>query len=344
MSSEIDTDTFSIEKVEKLFEQATVVKNNPVREVRKIQDLFIKFDNRASHGFSREFSAAKKLKQAGLPVVEHLFSGKSAKGNYLVTRAFADSIAVDEYLRSHVPDMSFFETITDLACSLLNAGFLHTDFHLGNLLYNPTENSFALVDVRKVRSIPVWLINTLPENSRLHVLKEFRGVLRKSQLIKLFIRAGINNPGEFYENMLSDDNKMIRNEWPRRRKQILSGYPKFTCKQDKYLINSLASEDEIANAVEISGGKAVFLAGFFLDLIQIPHRKVVKYDTHSDIAYAVPLPDQMPGGEAAIEMLTRLSSYDLMSAPADWRNNGKGLPMLATLSNVASESFISGGK
>ncbi len=343
MNSAAKKQFLDIKQVENLYDSAVPVKNNPVREVRRNQEFFIKFDHRPNHGFSREFSAAEKLKKAGLPVVEHVFCGKSERGNFLVTRSFADSVSVEEYLRSNVPEMSFFETIADLACNILKSGFLHSDFHLGNLLYSESKQTFALVDVRKVRSMPQWIINSLPESSRFHVLTEFRGVLRKTQLLSLFNRVGIADPREFYEEMFTSDNLAIRDEWPRRRKQILSGYPKFTRCVDKILFNSNASDADIASAVEISGGKAVFLAGFFLDLIQIPHRKLVKYDPVSDTAYAVPETKEMSGGEAAIEMLNRLSYYDIISSPHDWRNvNECLLPHLSNLQQIADQPFVLG--
>ena len=103
---------FNIDTVEKMFHDAEIIKNSPVREVRRAGDFFIKFDRRSNHGFEKEFATALKLQKAGLPVVNHLFHGKSRNGNYLVTGSFANSIAVDDYLRDNVPEMSFFENIT----------------------------------------------------------------------------------------------------------------------------------------------------------------------------------------------------------------------------------------
>lgn len=340
MSHDNGTETFTVAEVEAMFREAVPVKRSAVREVRRHGDYFIKFDRRNNHGFAREFATARRLKEAGLPVVNHLFCGQGENGHYLVTGSFADSVAVDDFLRTELPDMAFFETIADLAKSLLGKGFLHADFHLGNLLYNTRSRTFALVDVRQVRQMPLWLLNNLPESSRFHVLTEFRGVLRRRELLQLFRRVGVAKPGNFYEDMLSADNAAIRDEWPRRRKQILSGYPKFTRKENGVLYNSHADDAAIAAAVEIPGGKAVFLAGFFLDLVQIPHRKLVKFDPATDRAYAEPECKNPPGGESAIEMMQRLNFYDIPTAPADWRDSGRGLPHLNALNRVAGEPFI----
>ena len=331
---------FDIKTVEKMFRDAEVVKNSPIREVRRAGDYFIKFDRRSSHGFAKEFTAAEKLQQTGLPVVNHLFHGKSDNGNYLVTGSFADSVQVDDYLRDNVPEMSFFEAIADLVKSMLSKGFLHTDFHLGNLLYNTVENSFALVDVKKVRSVPQWLLKKMSDRTKFYPLTEFRRVLKKRDLLKLFKRAGVSAPGEFYEEMLSADCEDRMAEWKRRRKQILSAYPKFTRKDGDLLVNVRATPDEIAAAEVIPGGKAVFLAGYFMDLIQIPSRKVTAYNTQTDTVYALPAGKIHAGGEAAIEMMDRASYYDIATAPEDWAHQYRGVPMLNSLEKVAVEPFI----
>ena len=212
MSHDNGTETFTVAEVEAMFREAVPVKRSAVREVRRHGDYFIKFDRRNNHGFAREFATARRLKEAGLPVVNHLFCGQGENGHYLVTGSFADSVAVDDFLRTELPDMAFFETIADLAKSLLGKGFLHADFHLGNLLYNTRSRTFALVDVRQVRQMPLWLLNNLPESSRFHVLTEFRGVLRRRELLQLFRRVGVAKPGNFYEDMLSADNAAIRDE------------------------------------------------------------------------------------------------------------------------------------
>lgn len=338
--SDHQIDNFTVEKAEELFRTATPVKDNSLREVRRTGDYFIKFDRRPGHGFAKEFAIARKLQKAGIPVVDHLFYGRNANGNYLVTSAFAGSVDVAAYLRDHRPPLSFFERISDLLMIMLGKGFLHTDLHMGNLLYDPESDTFALVDVRKVSQVPMWILNSMPESTRFHALFEFRRALRRAELLVLFRRAGIADPGSFYETMLTADNARLREEWPRRRKQILSGYLKFTRKEADALYNVHAADADIASAVAIPGGKAVFLAGFFLDLALIPHRKVVKYVPATDQTYAVPECTANPGGEAAIEMMTRLNFYDISSSPSDWCQPEKGLPQLRQLSRVARESFI----
>ena len=163
-------------------------------------------------------------------------------------------------------------------------------------------------------------------------------------MVSLFKRAGIGNPGEFYDDMLEKDNELIRKNWQRRRKQILSGYAKFTVKDGDFLLDSSATPEELDSAVAVPGGKAVFLANFFMDLIQMPHRYIVKYDTVKDIAYAAPEKEGLPGGEATLEMIGRLNLYDIETSPADWYARGSGLPVLGNLEKVAAESFILGDK
>lgn len=330
---------FDIKTVEKLFADAIPVKVTCCREVRCSSDIFIKLDRRRMHSFSREMTAAKKLRAAGIPVVDHLFCGRGKFGHYLVTGRFG--IPVDEYLRSGTPDIKFFCKITDLALQMLKAGFLHGDFHPGNLLYDPASGSLMLTDVRRVMKLPEWILRRLPEKSKFHILTEFRGFLKKKELLVLFRRAKITNPLKFYENMFEWDNVLIRKEWKRRRKQILSGYRKFTRKEGSILFNSSATDQELAEAEIIPGGKAVFLAGYFLDLINMPHRKVLRYDIDTDTVYALPESPGRPGGELTLEMIYRLNSYDITnSAPEDWSVCENGLPCFNALNKVAEESFI----
>lgn len=331
---------FDIKTVEEMWQQALPVKTTCCREVRRTGDLFIKFDRRRLHGFSREMRAAEKLRRAGLPVVEHLFCGRSRRGNYLVTRNFADGVTVEEFLQKNTPDMDFFRQVANLARQMLKAGFLHNDFHLGNILYAPSSGTLMLTDVRRVKKYPLWLLRLFPEKIRFHVLTEFRGVLKKKELLALFRMAKINNPQDFYEKMFERDNHLIRKEWKRRREQILSGYRKFTRKEGDILFNTSATDAELAAAEEYPGGKAAFLAGFFLDLAHIPHRKTVRCDLDTDTAYAVPATKGKPGGELAIEMMYRLNFYDIASAPADWSTGRNGLPCFNALDKIAGESFI----
>ncbi len=344
MSTEDSMPTLDAVTVEKWFDGAVSVKYNKFREVRRTGEYFIKFDRRGGHGFKKEFAISKQLEQAGIPVVKHVFCGKTSKGNYLVTEAFSSGVTVDKYLRKNIPQMEFFQRITDLICELLKKGFLHRDFHLGNLLYDQETDRFALVDVRAVNKMPNWILRRFPLSMRLHVLKEFRSVLLRPAMVSLFKRAGIENPGEFYDDMLENDNEQIRKNWHRRRKQILNGYAKFTIKNGNFLLDSSATEEELANAVAVPGGKAVFLANFFMDLIQMPHRYIVKYDTVKDIAYAAVEKEGLPGGEATLEMIGRLNLYDIETSPSDWYARGAGLPVLGNMEKLAAESFILGDK
>ena len=330
--------------VEKMFDSSVSVKYNKFREVRCCGKYFIKFDRRDGHGFKKEFAISQRLEQAGIPVVKHVFCGKTSKGNYLVTEAFSSGMTVDKYLRKNIPPMEFFQRITDLICELLKKGFLHRDFHLGNLLYDQESDRFALVDVRAVNKLPNWILKRVPLSVRLHVLKEFRSVLLRPEMVSLFKRAGIENPGEFYDDMLEKDNEHIRKNWQRRRKQILNGYAKFSIKDGNFLLDSSASAEELANAVPVPGGKAVFLANFFMDLIQMPHRYIVKYDVEKDTAYAAVEKEGLPGGEATLEMIGRLNLYDIETSPSDWYARGAGLPVLGNLEKLAAESFILGEK
>ena len=167
---------FTPTELDALFDRATPVKVGKIREVRRINDMYLKLDHRLNGSFKKEFNCAKKLKDCGIPVTEPLFYLRSGRGNYLVTRAF-DGVAVDEYLKHHHESKAFFEKAAKLLCRMLDANFIHRDFHLGNLLYSPSGKNFVLVDVDSVQKIPAFLKRFIPEDVKFDLLTEFRGSL-----------------------------------------------------------------------------------------------------------------------------------------------------------------------
>ena len=84
----------------------------------------------------------------------------------------------------------------------------------------------------------------------------------------------------------------------------------------------------------------IIITVFIALLLVYINRKLVKFDPATDRAYAEPECKNPPGGESAIEMMQRLNFYDIPTAPADWRDSGRGLPHLNALNRVAGEPFI----
>ncbi|MBE6366076.1 MAG: hypothetical protein E7053_10105 [Lentisphaerae bacterium] len=333
---------FTPQEIDKLFDQAQTVKINNVREVRRNGELFLKLDRRKNHSFKREFQTAIQLKAAGLPVTEPVCYTSSVRGNYLVTRTF-NGVSVEDFLKTNQPDEKFFIQIADLLKHLLDSGFIHKDFHLGNLLYSPEEKRFALVDVDAIcRPWRFWL-KFVPEKVKFHLLMEFRHVLDKKDLLKLFSRFDITDPEKFYQEIFIADAIHISKEWHRRREQILNGYPKFVNCMEGELFDRDAKESDFRTAIKIDRGLPYFLAHFYLDLIKIPHRRVLRYSPSDGSILIAPANNRPAPAEAIEDMIERLSFYGIKTSPEQWQAGAGNLPELHNLEKVAASSFIMEG-
>lgn len=324
-----------------LFESCRTVKAGAVREVRTDGKIFIKLDKRKHHSFAREFNRGLELTACGIPTVRPLFFTASEKGSYLATEAF-NGIALEDYLKNNIPDEKFFLDAASLLKKMLSCGFLHTDFHLGNLLYSPESGKFALVDVEGIRKIPRCLIPLMPRHISFHLLTEFRSLLNKEQLLQLFRFAGMSKPENFYAAIFSRNAAFIRHSWPRRRQQILSAYRKFTFLQDGKLIDS-DLEDLPGTIQWHDNGKALFLAHFYLKLIRMPHRMAAAFDPATGKVALLPGKTDRPDESITREMIQRMNFYGVKTDINDWQQSN-GLPELSALEKVAALPFICEGK
>lgn len=333
------------ENLEEFFNSAKIVKSGKIREVRCKDGVFIKLDRRKNHSFKSEFECALKLKNAGIPVTEPLFYDSSEAGNYLATEEFK-GVSLEELLKTGLPDQDFFSGLTELLLKMHKSGFIHRDFHLGNLLYSPEERKFALVDVDCICRIPAFLVPLVPQRIRFHILTEFRAVLDDKRLLQLFSSANIADPEKFLEKTFIRNAGYIRHHWPRRRDQVMTGYPKFTRIDENGTLF-----DKSANAAEIDAGETVcdpdariFLAHFYLDQIRMPHRRALKFDpaaaaTTLEKTSAVPAETT-----AAKTMSRRLQYYGIDTAPENWKQGNSPLPELHALEKAAALPFITEGK
>lgn len=330
---------FTPAELDALFDRATPVKVGKIREVRRINDMYLKLDHRLNGSFKKEFNCAKKLKDCGIPVTEPLFYLRSGRGNYLVTRAF-DGVAVDEYLKHHHESKAFFEKAAKLLCRMLDANFIHRDFHLGNLLYSPSGKNFVLVDVDSVQKIPAFLKRFIPEDVKFDLLTEFRGFLRKKELLEIFTVSGVKKPEDFYTRIFVNNSAYVRHSWAKRREQILLGYPKFTTVFDAELFTADADESEFVSAEEMNSGRGIFLANFYLDLLKVPHRRALRFNpADGKVLLAAENPRPAPA-DAAAEMIERLQFYGIKTVESDWRQGSGELPELNALEKVAILPFI----
>ncbi len=326
-------------EADRLFDQGQLIKAGKVREVKRNGDIFLKLDRRKHTSFKREYKCAIRLKNCGIPVTEPLFYTRTVRGNYLATKAF-NGIAVDEYLKNNMPEPAFFRQAAELLLKMLDANFIHTDFHLGNLLYSPENKTFSLVDVDAVKKIPSFIKKLLPVHLKFHLLTEFRGWLTKKELLELFAFAGVPDGEKLYCATFIRDAAHILRTWERRKQQILEGYKKFTYCIDGDLFDSDAKDEEFAGTESLSSGRSIFLAHFYLKLIKIPHRKVLRFSPAAgEILIAGENTTPAPEAEAQ-EMVERLRFYGIETDIGDWRKVPGGLPELNAVEKVATQPFI----
>lgn len=320
-----------------LFESCCTIKAGAVREVRTNGKIFIKLDKRKYHSFAQEFNRGLELAACGIPTVRPLFFTTSEKGSYLATEAF-NGIALEDYLKTNIPNEKFFLDAASLLKKMLNRGFLHTDFHLGNLLYSSESGKFALVDVEGIRKIPRCLMPLIPRHIRFHLLTEFRNLLNKEQLLQLFRFVGMSKPENFYDTIFSRNAAFIRHSWPRRRQQILSSYRKFTFLQDGKLIDN--DLKDLPGTIQWhDNGKALFLAHFYLKLIRMPHRIAAAFDPATGKVALLPAKSDRPDESITREMIQRMNFYGVKTDINDWQQSN-GLPELTALEKVAALPFI----
>jgi hypothetical protein len=77
-----------------------------------------------------------------------------------------------------------------------------------------------------------------------------------------------------------------------------------------------------------------------LNLINIPHRKALRYSPASgEVLIAGEKTTPAPEAEAQ-EMVERLRFYGIETDIGDWRKNSGGLPELDAVEKVAAQPFI----
>ena len=262
------------ETVTRRFEAAEVVKDNRVREVRHDAEFFYKLDRRGGHGLRCEFASGRLLAERGVPVVEHLWCGSTPLGTVLVTRALADAPTVREYAREHIPDAKFRDAFADFIRNFLDTGLDHLDMHIGNILYDIRNERFVLVDVRSVRR---WRWRRFPYDICRTPL-ELRRHLGREEICTMLERIGLSDAEAFYDRALRIEAKALHDQWPKRREQVLAGYPKFTRREGELLVSVSAKQTELETVEYLPGTEAEFCASFYWDLAEIPHRRAFVFD------------------------------------------------------------------
>ena len=298
---------------ESLLEDGVCVKKNPVRQVVKNGDFFIKHDSRFFNGLFKEFLNARKLERAGIPVVKHL----AVSRHHLVTLAEKNAVELKSYLLENVPDGKMLASFGDFLRLLREKRLYHTDLHSGNILYVPEENRFLLVDVRSANC--GFRISPMPESWYIHIVMEMRRYLPQEKLFELLSGCGLDSEKKFYEADLKAKTEDINMDWQKRKKQIMSGYGKFV----KVSGNTTYPADAPVN---ISGGECIsvsnpmdyMLTHHYLELNHIPHRPVWAITGNSVTLGTLPEKFNAPEKNLVEEYRHRLEICGITSTDADW--------------------------
>lgn len=320
-------------QLESLLENGEEVKANAVRRVVRSGDYFLKFDRRGAAKLRGEWKSAKLLVQYGIPVVEHLACGDSPEGGCLITRALPDSESVAEYywrtfVRGGEDPEPFLARFAPFLRDFLTSGLFHPDFHIGNILCDKNSRRFVLVDARGIRK--ARLLDRRFRAYRMNrIAMELREILSRERMIRLIEECGIADAEAFYTRSLDREAEALWLEWPKRRRQILAGYPKFTRKIDGVLhtVNPLHEIAETIDCDVLKGPPGelenMFLAHFFLQLALIPHRRAMGFDSENGVLYLEPPPPGAVPGRAR-DQRERLAAFDLSSELTDWLKPGSG--------------------
>jgi len=334
---------------EKITEDSELVKANGVRTVFRRGAYYIKVElpkPMFSMGFwtgllhsktKREFLAASALKAAGIPVVEPVGYGFGPGSSALVTRALDGAeTAGDYYYRNFVKEAKspdrFLKGWSAFVRRILDSGFLHPDFHNGNILYAPETERFALVDVYGV-SRPAGGPRGKKLEAMRRIVFEMRRPLSVESLAALAADCGIPKAGDFVERGLKAEAKTLLKNWPKRKAQILAGYGKFIKKVDfegrqLWLPLDIAKEPA-ASAGELNRGafealkgdaeelKKTLLSAFLCQFAGVPHRRIFAYDPSEGALYLEKLEPGRPPEAWELESFNRYARLYGMEAKAE---------------------------
>ena len=285
------------EFVAERFARAATVKRNPVREVRTDGDYYYKLDRRGARSLMREFRAARLLEERHVPVVAHLWCGEIPDGAVLVTRALADAPTVREYAGRNIPDAEFRRRFAEFVRDFLATGLDHVDMHIGNILYSTREKRFVLVDVQGVRNsrrakLPYDIVRAP---------LELRCELRRAECCEMLAVVGVPDPERFFDRALKIEAAALNRAWPKRRRQILDGYPKFTRLEGAKIVAAAATPEELKKLKWRPGSEADLCSAFYWELAELPHERALVFDREKrEVGIAPPLfPSPLPPEEFA---------------------------------------------
>ncbi len=299
---------------------AEEVKSNTVRQVFRSGAYYIKLDRRKGKSFSGEFNAAKLCTAEKIPVVEHLAYGRSSEGSWLVTRAAENCVeAAALFKERQSPEL--YSAVAAFLKKIFASGVYHPDLHLGNVLLDPDSCRVLLVDLHGVRKKN--FLDCFKVYMMRRCIMEFRNTLADGEMFDLIEKCGIKRPEWFFRKALAREAVFLRNVTPKRRRQILNGYFKYTrIAGDGKLVDIDAEESALLNSevIETPDAEELFLFHFFLTQAKIPHRRILAFDPGKNtILMESELPEKYRSAAGASELCRRLKYNGVVSSEEDFK-------------------------
>lgn len=325
---------FSEQEFSDLIARATCVKTSPVREVLKSGKYFIKHDFRARVDFKKEFDNARYLEELGVPVVKHVAYGRSASGAYLVTEALEGAVELGDFCRNRIPESSFMLKLVSFVRNLQRVKLRHRDLHTGNVLYVPNSAVFSLVDVRAVKRNRFW--HPYRKEEFFELLAGVRDNLPENEMIHYLELAGCRDAKKYLADEDKRKLKALKLIRQRRRKQILSGYPKFTRCEGNLIIDRYTTDEELKNAVAEDAAQEEFLAGYYLNILHLPNGRILGYDLSNAKILLPAEPGYQPAPpEKVAGFLPRFKRLGIVCQAEDFRLTADGRVVFVNLKLAA---------
>lgn len=359
-----------------------LVKRSSVRAVYHSGDYFLKFEfgtsfltslrNRLRPKARQEYEIGRSLAEAGVQAVECLGWGRLGGTNVLVTRALPGCVSVDEFYYTRIvcggenPDM-FVSEITAYLRKFFDAGFLHRDLHFGNILYNPDKHAFALVDLIEICR-PAKLTDA-DRKIMSRCIVTLRAGLNRAQMLHAIRAVGAADSDDEAEKYYFDEIRRtawhLKRTWPKRRSQILNGYPKFTeavpCPgaqlktillRKDWLSRPILTADDIrdgipagyerfvfqyppqmripdADEANAQATERIFLTSMCLQILRVRHRRVAAFVRPNEL-WLEPMPDGLapafPAPEDDRELKFFLSTLQKMMIDVERQEDVRRLP------------------
>lgn len=225
------------------------IKSNSIRTVFSVKSseipLFVKYECPKSaiaklkaHFSSKaksEFKSALLLKELSIPCVEYLGWGKKGHEGMLLSKELVNYINAKDFWFESATNKNKFKLLflRGLASFLkifFKTGLYHPDFHIGNLLVNPENFDFCIVDPYGIKK--AGKISEKKKFEMFRIIGAMRAELNITDAVDLILRSGMaesqTKAKNLWKKILRKEAEEVEELWEKREKQILSGKSKYS--------------------------------------------------------------------------------------------------------------------